>query len=76
MGAEQSPRIVIVDESPIRAAILEEGLRESGYTEVVHLSEMQSLLAVGHHEERRIGQSHAESLSKPVRHRYLGKAFR
>ena len=45
MGAEQSPKIVIIDESPIRAAILEEGLREAGYTEVVHVSEMQSLLA-------------------------------
>jgi response regulator NasT len=45
MGAESSPKIVIVDESPIRAAILEEGLREAGYTEVVHLSEMRSLLA-------------------------------
>ena len=37
--------VVIVDESPIRAAILEEGLREAGYTGVVHISEMQSLLA-------------------------------
>src|ERR1700756_3098346 len=45
MSAEQSPRIVIVDESPIRAAILEEGLREAGYTSVVRISEMQSLLA-------------------------------
>ena len=45
MGAEPSPKIVIVDESPIRAAILEEGLREAGYTGVVHISEMQSLLA-------------------------------
>jgi response regulator NasT len=45
MGAEASPKIVIVDESPIRAAILQEGLREAGYTEVVHISEMQSLLA-------------------------------
>jgi response regulator NasT len=44
MSAE-SPKIVIVDESPIRAAILEEGLREAGYTGVVHISEMQSLLA-------------------------------
>src|SRR6201985_641373 len=43
--AEQSPKIVIVDESPIRAAILEEGLREAGYTSVVQISEMQSLLA-------------------------------
>ena len=45
MGGEQSPKIVIVDESPIRAAILEEGLREAGYTEVVQVNEMQSLLA-------------------------------
>ena len=45
MGAESSPRIAIVDESPIRAAILEEGLREAGYTEVVRISEMQSLLS-------------------------------
>ena len=45
MNAESSPRIVIVDESPIRAAILEEGLREAGFTGVVHISEMQSLLA-------------------------------
>ena len=41
MGAESSPKIVIVDESPIRAAILEEGLREAGYTEVVQVNEMQ-----------------------------------
>ena len=45
MGAEATPKIVIVDESPIRAAILEEGLREAGFTGVVHISEMQSLLA-------------------------------
>ncbi|MET4483063.1 ANTAR domain-containing protein [Bradyrhizobium sp. F1.13.3] len=45
MSAEQSPKIVIVDESPIRAAILEEGLREAGFTKIVHISEMQSLLA-------------------------------
>jgi CheY-like chemotaxis protein len=45
MSAEQSPKIVIVDESPIRAAILEEGLREAGFTGVVHISEMQGLLA-------------------------------
>src|SRR5262252_10125784 len=44
MSAE-SPKIVIVDESPIRAAILEEGLRDAGFTGVVHISEMQSLLA-------------------------------
>jgi two-component system, response regulator / RNA-binding antiterminator len=45
MGAESSPRIVIVDESPIRAAILEEGLREAGFTDVVRIGEMQSLLS-------------------------------
>src|SRR5215471_3845156 len=44
MSAEQTPKIVIVDESPIRAAILEEGLREAGYTSVIRISEMQSLL--------------------------------
>jgi response regulator NasT len=45
MGAESSPKIAIVDESPIRAAILEEGLREAGFTDVVRISEMQSLLS-------------------------------
>src|ERR1700748_2127167 len=45
MAPDSPPKIGIVDESPIRAAILEEGLREAGYTEVVHISEMQSLLA-------------------------------
>jgi response regulator NasT len=45
MGAESSPKIVIVDESPIRAAILGEGLREAGFTGVTHISEMQNLLA-------------------------------
>ena len=45
MSAESSPKIVIVDESPIRAAILQEGLREAGFTDVVHISEMQGLLA-------------------------------
>src|SRR5215475_2307045 len=45
MGADISPKIVIVDESSVRAAILQEGLREAGYTEVIHISEMQSLLA-------------------------------
>ena len=45
MAAEQSPKIVIVDESPIRAAILEEGLREAGFTGVTHIREMHNLLA-------------------------------
>ena len=43
--AEQAPKIVIVDESPIRAAILEEGLREAGYTQVSQIGEMTNLLA-------------------------------
>ncbi len=38
-------KIVIVDESPIRAAILEEGLREAGFTDVERLGEMNHLLA-------------------------------
>ena len=45
MGAEQSPKIAIVDESPIRAAILEQGLREAGFTDVVRIDEMHSLLS-------------------------------
>ncbi|HEV7876978.1 ANTAR domain-containing response regulator [Bradyrhizobium sp.] len=45
MTADQSPKIVIVDESPIRAAILEEGLREAGFVGVTHISEMHNLLA-------------------------------
>jgi response regulator NasT len=45
MAADPSPRIVIVDESPIRAAILEEGLRAAGFTGVTHISEMHNLLA-------------------------------
>jgi len=38
-------KIVIVDASPIRAAILEDGLREAGFTQVVHLDETTNLLA-------------------------------
>jgi response regulator NasT len=45
MPNETSPKIVIVDESPIRAAILEEGLREAGYVDVQHIREMHNLLA-------------------------------
>jgi two-component system, response regulator / RNA-binding antiterminator len=37
-------KIVIVDESPIRAAILEEGLREAGFVAVERLSDMNNLL--------------------------------
>ena len=38
-------KIVIVDESPVRSAILEEGLREAGFTDVIRIAEMQNLLA-------------------------------
>ena len=44
MGADGSPKIVIVDESPIRAAILEDGLREAGFSRVEHIREMHNLL--------------------------------
>jgi response regulator NasT len=45
MSAESSPKIVIVDENPIRAAILEEGLREAGFVGVEHIRQMHNLLA-------------------------------
>lgn len=38
-------QIVIVDDSPIRVAILEEGLREAGYTNVVRIEGTANLLA-------------------------------
>ena len=38
-------KIVIVDESPVRAAILEDGLREAGFTQVVRIGEMANLIA-------------------------------
>jgi two-component system, response regulator / RNA-binding antiterminator len=41
---DASLKIVIVDENPIRAAILEDGLREAGYAHVVHLNETSHLL--------------------------------
>ncbi|ADH87730.1 response regulator receiver and ANTAR domain protein [Ancylobacter novellus DSM 506] len=45
MTADPALRIVIVDESPLRAAILEEGLREAGYRNVLRLPERHDLLA-------------------------------
>ena len=45
MLPDPSLRILIVDESPVRAAILEEGLREAGYRNVMRLSEHGDLLA-------------------------------
>ncbi len=41
---DTSLKIAIVDLNPIRAAILEDGLREAGYMAVVRIHEMQSLL--------------------------------
>lgn len=45
MAADSSFKIVIVDESPIRAAILKEGLRDAGFAGVEHIPEMHNLLA-------------------------------
>src|SRR5690606_25868983 len=42
--AEPSLRILLVDQSAARAAILEEGLREAGRTDVVVVREMHNLL--------------------------------
>jgi response regulator NasT len=42
---DPSLTIVIVDESPVRAAILEDGLREAGFTQVMRIEETTNLLA-------------------------------
>jgi len=42
---DPSLKFVIVDESPVRAAILADGLREAGFTQVVRLEETNNLLA-------------------------------
>jgi response regulator NasT len=42
---DPSLKIVIVDENPVRAAILIDGLREAGFTQVVRLDETKNLLA-------------------------------
>ena len=42
---DTSFKIVIVDKNPIRAAILEDGLREAGHVQVVHIDETSHLLA-------------------------------
>ena len=41
---DSSLKIAIVDESPIRAAILEDGLREAGFTQVQRIAETHNLL--------------------------------
>lgn len=38
-------KIAIVDESPIRAAIIEDGLREAGFIQVTRIEQMTNLLA-------------------------------
>jgi response regulator NasT len=42
---DPSLKIVIVDESPVRAAILADGLREAGFTQVLRIEETANLLA-------------------------------
>jgi two-component system, response regulator / RNA-binding antiterminator len=42
---DPSLKIVIVDESPVRAAILADGLREAGFTHVVRIEETTNLLS-------------------------------
>jgi two-component system, response regulator / RNA-binding antiterminator len=42
---EASLKIVIVDESPVRSAILEDGLREAGFIQVVRIEKTTNLLA-------------------------------
>ena len=42
---QPSLNIVIVDENPIRAAILEDGLREAGYVNVTRIEDRTGLLA-------------------------------
>jgi|SRR5690348_10021606 response regulator NasT len=42
---DPSLKIVIVDENPVRAAILADGLREAGFTQVIRIEETANLLA-------------------------------
>jgi Response regulator with putative antiterminator output domain len=42
--SDLSVSILIIDESPVRAAILEEGMREAGYDQIAHIGEMVNLL--------------------------------
>ncbi|MFS8035438.1 ANTAR domain-containing response regulator [Xanthobacter sp. AM11] len=44
MAEDLSLRIVIVDESPVRAAILEEGLHEAGFANVLRIEGRNNLL--------------------------------
>ncbi len=44
MSSDLQLRIVIVDESPVRAAILSEGLHEAGYVNVLRLEGRTNIL--------------------------------
>lgn len=41
---EKTPRVLIVDQNLLRAAVLEDGLREAGYRDLVVVRDMQNLL--------------------------------
>ncbi|MDQ0468102.1 response regulator NasT [Labrys wisconsinensis] len=41
---DRSTRIAIVDENPVRSAIIETGLREAGYADIVRIGETAALL--------------------------------
>jgi response regulator NasT len=45
MVPDSNLKVVIVDESPIRAAILQDGLREAGHTQVIRIDDISNLLA-------------------------------
>jgi two-component system, response regulator / RNA-binding antiterminator len=41
---EHSPRVLIVDQNLLRATVLEDGLREAGYRDLIVVRDMQNLL--------------------------------
>ena len=41
---DSQPRVLIVDQNLARATILEEGLREAGYRDLVVVRDMQNLM--------------------------------
>lgn len=46
MPASERPlKIVVIDESPVRSAILEEGLRDAGHVQITRISDHANLLA-------------------------------
>ena len=44
-SADATLRIIIIDESPVRAAILKEGLCAAGHVDVLHFADRADLLA-------------------------------